>query len=87
MAYEKQTFLQETLIRFGPEGFEGAHQIWMDRVVDTEKDEIISEQTRPAEPIKEQEIIDLVGDQFVKMANQISALKDELNNATSKKSE
>jgi len=78
MAIEKTSFLYEALIRFGPQGYEGSHQIWTDRYIDTVTDEIISEKQRPAEPLAEAAIVDLVGGQALVMAGQITALEAEL---------
>lgn len=78
MAIEKQSYLYEVLIRFDGEGYQGAHQIWMDRYVDMPAETIISEQQRAAEPLVETAISELVGAQSIIMARQIDMLKAEL---------
>jgi len=75
---EKNSYLYEVPIRYDANGYVGSHQIWIDRYIDTDTGEVISEQQRAAEPLAEAAIIDLVGEQAVVMAQQI----DRLNKGT-----
>jgi hypothetical protein len=59
MAIERIAFLYEILWRGGPDGFQGAHAIDLERIVDG--DEVIAEKLLDARPITEAEFGELLG--------------------------
>lgn len=78
MAIERQTYLYEALIRFDADGFVGAHEVDMERVIDGDTGEIIAERPMAARPIQSDQIADLVGEQVLVMGRQITALQAEI---------
>ena len=75
---KRETFLYEVMLRFGPEGLVGAHQIDLERVSDGE--EIVAEKELPATAITSEQATALIGEQVATMAAQISALTAERDN-------
>jgi hypothetical protein len=59
MTIERTSHLHEILIRFGPDGYRGAHVIDLERVVDG--GELISERELPARPVTQAEIGPIIG--------------------------
>lgn len=61
MEVERQTTLYEVLVRFGPEGLRGAHAMDLERLIDTDTGDVISEQEGKARPITVEEVGELLG--------------------------
>ena len=59
MALKKSTDLYEVLVRFGPEGYRGAHVIDAETVMDG--DEVLAHREHPARPVTKAELGSLLG--------------------------
>jgi len=71
MAILQKTHLYEVLIRFGADGFQGAHQRDLTLVQDEISGQVFSESEGPAMPLSREAIADLMDAQIVPMAQQI----------------
>lgn len=77
MALAKNTHLYEVLIRFGPDGYRGAHVIDLELI--TDGDEIVSGKELPARPLTKAEIGPIIGAtnaKLIEAADQARAEKE-----------
>ena len=79
MSIEQQSYLNEILVRFHRDGsLSGAHQVYMDAVVDSSTSEIISERAKPATPLNPADVSAVLGDAFTRVALQVSTLEEQV---------
>lgn len=77
MAYMKRAYPYEVLVRFGPKGFQGAHQISIEEVFDDETDEILSTKELPPVPIGSDNVDDILGEHVPDLLNNLNELATE----------
>ncbi len=82
MALERSKYLYEVLLRFRPNSFAGAHQIYVEQIVDSETGEILSETAGMAEPVSDEAISELIGSENFVLLSRISELEDLVENLT-----
>jgi hypothetical protein len=83
MSIERQSYLNEVLVRFRRDGsLSGAHQILIDVVVDTATGEVLTERARPAAPLDPAQVSTVLGEAFARLAVQVADLKDEVARLT-----
>lgn len=76
MALEKHVHPYEILVRLGPNGYQAAHVIDLERVTDGE--ELIAERELPAQPISIQRAGEILGEASVQLLEQIDGLRADL---------
>ena len=75
----KSTHLYEVLFRFDENGLKGSHAIFIDRFTDDETGDLITEQTRPAMPVRDSaEAVSLVGQSISDFSSQIGSLQKDI---------
>jgi hypothetical protein len=76
MAIEKQSYLNEVLVRFRRDGtIAGAHQIFNDVVVDTQSGVVLSERAGHAAALDPAAVSGVLGNTFTSAASQIAGLE------------
>jgi hypothetical protein len=74
MSIEKKRFLYEVLIRGKADGtIAGAHQVYAERVVDSETGDVLAEKTGGAEPLKVEDVGAVLGEAFATLAADLVA--------------
>lgn len=79
MALKKTTALYEMLIRFGPDGYIGAHVIDAETV--TDGGEVIAHKSLPARPVTKSELGSLLGANNAKLIEAADAARAERDQA------
>lgn len=83
MAIEKQTYLNEVLVRLRRDGsIAGAHQVHNEVLVDSDTGEILNERAGMAQPLDANEVGALVGHAFADAAGQIARLEARMMQMT-----
>jgi predicted nucleic acid-binding Zn-ribbon protein len=76
---EKQTSLNEVLVRFRADGsVQGAHRVDIERVIDTATGDTLAEKMLPAQPVAADGLEALLGAQAAAMLEQIGQLEADL---------
>lgn len=75
MAITRTSFLYEILLRFNANGYQGAHVIDLEQVI--EDGNVISERELPARPITEAEIGTIIGAQSAALVEAADAARAE----------
>lgn len=79
MSIEKQTYLNEVLVRMKRDGsIAGAHQVRNEVLVDTETGEVLNERAGLAQPLDPGEVGAIVGPSFAAAAAQIADLEAQI---------
>lgn len=78
MDITKQDFLYEVLLRFDEGGFVAAHQIRVEKYIDKETGEVLSEKQGAPMPLSAGEIESILGAEMTGMTEQIAELEARL---------
>ncbi len=79
MSIQQQSYLNEILVRFRSDGsLAGAHQVFVDTLVDASSGAVLSERARPATVLDPDQVSAVLGEVFTTSAVQIGRLEDEL---------
>lgn len=79
MPIEKTSYIYEILVRGAPDGvFAGAHQVSVERVVDTDTGDVLSEQVLPARELDPAQVAGVLGAAFGDLAGQLTQARAEL---------
>ncbi len=79
MSIEQQSYLNEVLVRFRRDGsLAGAHQVFVDTLVDTASGAVLSERARPATVLDPDQVSAVLGKSFTTSAIQIARLEEQV---------
>lgn len=79
MPVKQQSYLNEILVRFRSDGsLAGAHQVFVDTLVDMSSGAVLSERARPATLLDPDQVSAVLGEAFTTSAIQISRLEEEV---------
>lgn len=80
MPIEQQSYLNEILVRFRSDGsLAGAHQVFVDTLVDVSSGTVLSERARPATVLDPDQVSAVLGEVFTTSAIQIARLEEQLS--------